>query len=242
LNPRHALPLAVGEPLALGAILAAIALIRSPARRRLTRRPGTTGGWKMVVIAATIVFLGLAVMAKLGGVSSVERETYAAVLDETTEAGQLPFRLMNHLGDVWGLVPIGLIVVAVVPSDVRARWWLWLGTMLGAGTLEILGKSFVARARPLGHAPGFPSGHVTAAAAFFVMAGYLTAHSIPTRSGKIVVWTVATVSIVVVATARVALHAHWPLDVLGGAALGVACGGAAAWWSEAHPTDEPGPA
>jgi undecaprenyl-diphosphatase len=150
--------------------------------------------------------------------------------------------LLNHLGDVWGLVPIGLVVVAAFPSDVCGRWWLWLGTMLGAGTLEILGKSFVGRPRPLGHALGFPSGHVTAAAAFFVMVGYLATKAIPTRAVKIAAWAVATLCIVLVAAARIALHAHWPLDVLGGAALGIGCGGAAAWWNEAHPRDRAGAA
>jgi membrane-associated phospholipid phosphatase len=196
----------------------------------------------MIVIAAAIAFLGLALTARFGGVSAVEREVYVAVLGETTETANIPFRLLNHLGDVWGLVPIGLVVVAAFPCDVCARWWLWLGTMLGAGTLEILGKSIIGRPRPLGHALGFPSGHVTAGAAFFVMVGYLAARAIPSRAGRTAVWAVATLCIVLVATARIALHAHWPLDVLGGAALGVACGGAAAWWNEAHPRDRAGAA
>lgn len=139
-------------------------------------------------------------------------------------------------------MPIGLVVAAAFPSDVCARWWLWFGTMLGASTLEILGKSLVGRPRPLGHALGFPSGHVTSAAAFFVMVGYLATRAIPTRAGKTAVWVVATLCIVLVATARIALHAHWPLDVLGGAALGIGCGGAAAWWSEVHPRNIPGAA
>jgi membrane-associated phospholipid phosphatase len=242
LNPAHVLPLAVGEPLALAAVLAAVAHMRSPARRRLTLTPGETSGWKMVVIAATIIFLGLALTARFGGVSAVEREAYVEVLDETTGTGNTPFRLLSHLGDVWGLVPIGLVVVAAFPSEACTRWWLWLGTMLGAGTLEVLGKSLVGRPRPIGHALGFPSGHVTAAAAFFVMVGYLATKAMPTRAGKTAVWVVATLCVVLVATARIALHAHWPLDVLGGAALGIGCGGAAVWWNEVHPRDRAGAA
>jgi membrane-associated phospholipid phosphatase len=241
-NPGHVLPLAVGEPLVLAAVLAAVAHMRSPGRRRPTLTPGTTRGWKMIVIAAAIVFLALALTARFGGVSAVEREAYVAVLDTTTETANIPFRLLNHLGDAWGLVPVGLVVVAAFPSDVCARWWLWLGTMLGAGTLEILGKSIIGRPRPLGHAPGFPSGHVTAGAAFFVMVGYLVANAIPSRTGRTAVWAVATLCIALVATARIALHAHWPLDVLGGAALGIGCGGAAAWWNEAHLRDRAGAA
>ena len=211
--------------------------MRSPARRRLTLGPGRTGTWKVIVIAAAIAFLGLALTAKLGNVSGVERQAYVEVLEETTEAGHIPFRVVNHLGDAWGLVPIALIALAAMPSDVCPRWWLWLGTMVGAGTFEVLGKAFVGRSRPLGQAPGFPSGHVTAAAAFFVMVGYLATKAIPTRAGRTAVWVVATLSIVLVATARIALRAHWPLDVLGGAALGIACGGAAAWWNEAQPRE-----
>jgi hypothetical protein len=36
------------------------------------------------------------------------------------------------------------------------------------------------------------------------------------------------------AVARVAAFARWPLDTLGGAALGAACVGGAAWWHEAR--------
>ena len=79
---------------------------------------------------------------------------------------------------------------------------------------------------------GFPSGHVTAAAAFFVMVAYLGEKSLASRRARITLWALAALVILLVGIARVVLRAHWPLDAVGGAALGVACVAAAAWWNE----------
>lgn len=238
LNPAHVLPLAVGEPVALAALVAAVAIARSQVRRRPTRRPTLATRWMVIVIAAGTLFVAVALTATFGGVSAGEREAYASVFGETAAVSDTVFRWMNHLGDVWGLVSVSAIIVLALGHDVLQRWWLWLGTMLGAGGLEVLTKSIVGRPRPSGYALGFPSGHVTAAAAFFVIAAYLVTKAGRTRGVTTTAWALAALSIVVVAIARMALHAHWPLDVLGGAALGVACGGAAAGWNEAHPRDE----
>jgi membrane-associated phospholipid phosphatase len=235
LNPAHVLPLTVGEPVALAALVAAVAIGRSRVHRRAARGSNLVTPWMVMVVAASTLFLALALTARFGGVSAGERGAYVWVLAETAAAGDTVFRWLNHLGDVWALVPISVVIVAALGHDVLQRWWLWLGTMLGAGSLEVLGKFIVGRPRPSGHALGFPSGHVTAAAAFFVIAAYLVAKRGRTRAVKTTAWALAVVSIVVVALARMALHAHWPLDVLGGAALGIACGGAAAGWNEAHP-------
>ncbi|HBH00883.1 MAG TPA: hypothetical protein DDZ42_03010, partial [Candidatus Rokubacteria bacterium] len=72
---------------------------------------------------------------------------------------------------------------------------------------------------------GFPSGHATAAAAFFGAAVYL-AGPLPPRARRLLRATAITV-IVLVALARVMLRAHWPSDAVAGIALGTALASAA---------------
>ncbi len=73
---------------------------------------------------------------------------------------------------------------------------------------------------------GFPSGHATAATAFFGALIHL-AQGLP-RPARRLVSVVAVVVIVLVAVARVTLRAHWPTDAAGGIALGAALASAAA--------------
>lgn len=73
---------------------------------------------------------------------------------------------------------------------------------------------------------GFPSGHATAAAAYFGAVIYLAA-SLPPRV-RPVVRVVAVMLILGVGVARVMLRAHWPSDVLGGFAFGLALASTAA--------------
>jgi undecaprenyl-diphosphatase len=73
---------------------------------------------------------------------------------------------------------------------------------------------------------GFPSGHTTAASAFFGIVMYLAGSLSPPK--RTVVRAMAAAMIVLVGVARVMLRAHWPSDVLGGVALGLALAATAA--------------
>jgi undecaprenyl-diphosphatase len=91
--------------------------------------------------------------------------------------------------------------------------------------METVFKQLVGRPRPEGVALGFPSGHATAAAAFFG-AVMLLAGALPPRACA-GVRALAAVMIALVGLARVILRAHWPSDVLAGIALGLALAAAA---------------
>ena len=86
---------------------------------------------------------------------------------------------------------------------------------------------------------GFPSGHATAAAAYFGAVIYL-ASSLPPRV-RPWVRAGAVVMILAVGAARVMLRAHWPSDVLGGFAFGLALAATAATLAslERRPATEP---
>ncbi|MBI4240825.1 MAG: phosphatase PAP2 family protein [Candidatus Rokubacteria bacterium] len=191
--------------------------------------------WQVVFLISAGVFLALALAASWGGVFQPERGLYEAIAAGLSPAVVAVFWWINHLGSKWVLLPATGVLVFTLPRILRRRWWLWIAVMLVAPALEGLAKELVGRPRPEGLGMGFPSGHVTAAMAFFVMAAYLGEKSLASRRARSALWVVAALAIILVAIARVVLRAHWPLDTVGGAALGVACVAAAAWWNERHP-------
>jgi len=93
-------------------------------------------------------------------------------------------RVINYLGN-WRLLLPGTILIFVVFPKARARWWVWIALMITAPAAEGLLKILVGRARPEEASMGFPSGHATAAAAFFGAVIYLAA-SLPSRARVLV--------------------------------------------------------
>ena len=129
------------------------------------------------------------------------------------------FRVFNVAGDWRGLLP-GTLLLFVVFSRARPRWWLWASLMVVAPISEWTLKQVFMRPRPESLSFSFPSGHSTAAAAYFGAVIYLCG-SLPPRWRNLVrAW--AALMIVLVGLARVILRAHWPSDVMAGFALGLA--------------------
>jgi len=105
--------------------------------------------------------------------------------------------------------------------------------MLLAPILEGIGKEIIGRPRPVGAALGFPSGHVTAASTYFFLAAYLIGKRLNASEGKRpLLWVAAGIIVALVGVARIVLGAHWPADLLGGVALGLAIASATFWWHE----------
>jgi membrane-associated phospholipid phosphatase len=127
-------------------------------------------------------------------------------------------RVINYFGN-WRLLLPGTILLLVVFPKARARWWVWIALMIAAPAAEGLLKILIGRARPEEASMGFPSGHATAAAAFFGAVIYLAA-ALPPRP-RVLVRAASVLLIVLVCFARIILRAHWPVDTLAGIALGL---------------------
>jgi undecaprenyl-diphosphatase len=194
---------------------------RAPARGiALTR--GRSDVVLVVVGAAVLVLAALPVDA--GSVSDAEAAVFR-VLNGTTV---LPFVV------VWVVMQLGNVVVVPVSAAVAAalrRWWLageLLLAGLGAYVLAKVVKGVVPRGRPGGLLDdvvlrgtaalgrGFVSGHAATLAALAAVAWPWLG-----RRGRIAV----VVLVVVVCLTRVYVGAHLPLDVVGGAGLGLAVAG-----------------
>jgi undecaprenyl-diphosphatase len=129
-----------------------------------------------------------------------------------------------QLGTIWSPIVIGVVAGFVY------GWKRGLAVVLsgaGAWFLAKYVKNIVERGRPLHFIPdidvregkgtglGFVSGHT--AVAFAVATALLPVLSL---RGRIVAYALATL----VGLARIVYGVHFPLDVVGGAALGVMCG------------------
>lgn len=141
-----------------------------------------------------------------------------------------PLRAVMQLGTLW----VGLAAVAIT------AWWCRRVGMLApaalfasvaiAFRLDNALKDLIERPRPYDvlpdldardHVGGFayPSGHTTMAVAIAA-----ALHPVLPRPARAAAWGLAAL----VAVARLHVGAHWPLDLVGGAALGIAIA-AGAW-------------
>jgi len=169
-----------------------------------------------IVLALTVLFFGT---------PPADTAVRDALLSVASPAVLKFMRVINHAGDKWFLVP-GSLLLFLIFTRARRDWWIWAGLMVTAPLLESLLKEAIGRPRPEDVSLGFPSGHATAAAAFFGATIYL-AGSLPAFiRGPVRV--LSLVVILLVAVARVMLRAHWPSDALGGVALGLGLAAVAA--------------
>jgi undecaprenyl-diphosphatase len=179
-------------------------------------------------VALIATGFGLLVLAALPvdrhSVSGAEAAVFHLINGTTV----LPFVL------VWAVMQLGNVLVvpaSAVLAAVFRRWWLAVELLVaGAGTylLAKVVKRAVPRGRPRGlvsdvvirgaeaHGLGFVSGHAATLAALATVAWPWLG-----RRGRIVV----AVLVTVVCLTRVYVGAHLPLDVVGGAGLGIAVGG-----------------
>lgn len=178
-----------------------------------------------MLILTAACFFAMAGAVLLAGAHPADAAARDSLLRLNSPVVTAIMRVITQLGHAWVLAPATALLL-IVFAEARARWWLWIGMMLLAPIAEATFKAMIGRPRPFDPSFGFPSGHATAAAAFFGAVIYL-AGSLrpPTRTW---VRALAGLAIVLVAVSRVMLRAHWPSDVIGGVALGLALASAAA--------------
>jgi membrane-associated phospholipid phosphatase len=192
-----------------------------PARNRALTR-----GWPDVALVGggAALLVAAALPVDRSSVQPAEAGLFA-LLNGTTV---LPFVV------VWPVMQLGNALVVPASALLAAafrRWWLAVELLVaGTGTylLAKVVKGWVPRGRPSGlltdvvirgaeaHGRGFVSGHAATLAALATVAWPWLG-----RRGRIAV----VVLVVVVCLTRVYVGAHLPLDVVGGAALGIAVGG-----------------
>jgi undecaprenyl-diphosphatase len=122
-----------------------------------------------------------------------------------------------------GLIWLTLAAIAlVIPRHRAAAWRVMLAVILSYGLVDAVIKPLVARPRPavvatsrnlppMPNTYAFPSGHATAT----FSAAVTVSRMWPTT--RVLWWTLA----IAIGYSRIYLGHHYPLDILGGAVLGV---------------------
>ncbi|HYE89365.1 MAG TPA: phosphatase PAP2 family protein [Terriglobales bacterium] len=173
---------------------------------------------------ALAAFVAVAAAALLLGTDGVDTTVRLRLLDAASADVMTVMRIVNVAGNWKFLLPATLLLL-VVFDRARRTWWVWVALMVAAPLAEGLLKVAIGRARPESPAYGFPSGHATAAAAYFGAVLYLARELRPPR--RALVRAAAIAVMVLVGIARVMLRAHWPSDVVAGLALGLCLASAA---------------
>jgi undecaprenyl-diphosphatase len=178
-----------------------------------------------VLLVAGVAFIILTAAALVVGTAGADTAIRAALLLAASPTVVGVMRVVNIAGD-WKFLLPATLVLFVIFDRARRTWWVWVTLMVAAPLAEGLMKIAVGRPRPEGLAYGFPSGHATAAAAYFGAWLYLAEGLLP--GVRPIVRMLAVAMMLAVGVARIVLRAHWPSDVLGGLALGLALASLAA--------------
>ncbi|HEV8226828.1 MAG TPA: phosphatase PAP2 family protein [Methylomirabilota bacterium] len=185
--------------------------------------------WRGLSIGGAALFVGLGVLVFVVGLLPGDSSLYDEVMARRTPDIITFFTWVNVFGSWKGLLPAAVLLFAISP-EARKRWWLVVIVLLAAPIVEQTAKYLVGRPRPRGKAFGFPSGHMTGAASFAVIAIYFAIKERWNRATRMALTAVVLVMVFLVGLARLVLHAHWPSDVLGGLLLGSSCAAFGAWW------------
>ena len=147
----------------------------------------------------------------------------------TSSGGVRFFSMLTHLGSAtatWAIAAVGLLPLRRRPVLLTA----WAAAFVGAHLLGRVLKRVVQRTRPpdeISHVDhesfSFPSGHSLKAVVCYVMLAYVIARLLELNAGRrAAVYLAAAAVIAAVGWSRVYLGAHYPSDVLGGFAVGLA--------------------
>jgi undecaprenyl-diphosphatase len=190
-------------------------------------------------LTVTLVVCALAIWALSGLLDAVLDNDTLVQWDRTvsqwfhvhaTPVGLRIFDAVTQLGSPF--VTAVVVVVAFALWRARLFFWLWnwLGANIGGAAVEYVLKTTVHRSRPQyaaaylhGHSYSFPSGHTMGATICYLFLAFL----ISTRPGagqaqRRIAWVAAIVLVGAVGFSRLYLGVHYPSDVMGGLAAGLA--------------------
>ncbi|MEV4173648.1 phosphatase PAP2 family protein [Nonomuraea sp. NPDC049709] len=182
----------------------------------------------MLLLAATTYGAGMLVMGRPTGEAAVNRALAAG----RTSLGNTLTDLGSSLSDTPYIV--ALTVAAVIALRLRHGAWrepifliaaVWSQSLIFLATTELVGRHRPP-VRHLDEAPptsSFPSGHVSAAVAFYCGLALILATRARGRPARVAIWVLAVAAVLVVSFSRLYRGLHFVTDVVWGLLLGAGC-------------------
>ena len=185
----------------------------------------------LLIVAAGFLFALLAEVVMEGQTASADRAILLWMDRQSTPTLTILAQEVTALGSgivVWMVVLVSSAFLWVSKHRYSVAL-LWVA-MIGSGILSSSLKAFFDRPRPdvfpwkvpyAGEA-SFPSGHSMTAMVGYATLAYLIARLEPSKTLRRMTFAVAAMVIVAIGLSRMYVGVHWPSDVLGGFAMGLA--------------------
>lgn len=211
-------------------------LARWPAERAVWWRQRLTSvnpaELALLLGAAGAIWLAIAAVVEIAeavleptGVLAIDWQVYQRLQTLRDPALDTLLVVITELGGAWITTPI---VIAVASWLAWRRLWMafgyWVGAAIAARLSVLLLKAQLLRPRPGNIYSGvesfsFPSGHATTAMVLYGFLAFLLAMRLPLL-GRMALYAVAAVLVVLIGFSRLYLGVHWLTDVVAGFALG----------------------
>lgn len=214
------LPLPEGFWTEAGAIAAGVALVVGVSVQGSLRGLRHT----CLLTAGACLALLIGLMLSWPHLSPLDQGLLSLVQEHRAPALDTLMVLITRLGDLTTQLAAALLLCLAL---LATRQWrtlcLAIGTLLGTALANSALKAFFARSRPdVLLEPlssfSFPSGHSSAAFAFFLLLGVLAGRGQPPRM-RLTWLLLASFPAAAIAGSRVYLGVHWPSDIIAGAIL-----------------------
>ncbi|WP_425913349.1 bifunctional DedA family/phosphatase PAP2 family protein [Pseudomonas sp. GWSMS-1] len=214
------LPLPEGFWTEAGAIAAGVALVVGVSVQGSLRGLRHTS----LLTAGACLALLVGLMLSWPHLSPLDQGLLSLVQEHRAPALDTLMVLITRLGDLTTQLAAALLLCLAL---LATRQWrtlcLAIGTLLGTALANSALKAFFARSRPdVLLEPlssfSFPSGHSSAAFAFFLLLGVLAGRGQPPRM-RLTWLLLASFPAAAIAGSRVYLGVHWPSDIIAGAIL-----------------------
>ncbi|SFI86116.1 undecaprenyl-diphosphatase [Pseudomonas guineae] len=214
------LPLPEGFWTEAGAIAAGVALVVGVSVQGSLR--GVRHTSLLTAVACLALLIGL--MLSWPHLSPLDQGLLSLVQEHRAPALDTLMVLITRLGDLTTQLAAALLLCLAL---LATRQWrtlcLAIGTLLGTALANSALKTLFARSRPdVLLEPlssfSFPSGHSSAAFAFFLLLGVLAGRGQPPRM-RLTWMLLASFPAAAIAGSRIYLGVHWPSDIIAGAIL-----------------------
>ena len=188
------------------------------------RRLGLTLLVGLAFAVGALIFARLAAWVLEGETQYFDDAVRAMIHQSASPALTAVMRIVTMLGSTLFLVPLSVgVVVIFLRAGRRRAAALFAITMAGAVLLMVALKLSFHRLRPLPFfdiaPPGsysFPSGHALASFCFYGALAAIIADRTSSRAGRVMIWTLGILLIVLIGFSRIYLGVHYPSDVAAG--------------------------